>query len=229
MNSMKHLSIIMDGNGRWAKRQGLNRSRGHFAGARIAFELIKDISSRNISTLSLFTFSKENWTRPTNEVNTLMRLLAKSLDDKTDFFRDLGIKLTVIGDRNGLPQMTIDSIARAEAATDGGTKMKLILAVNYSGQYDICQAIDRRNQEMQGRKPTTPEDLQKYLLTAGLPNPDLIIRTGGESRLSNFYLWQSAYSEIHFNDKFWPDFSASDLDDHLGTFFKSERRFGAIC
>ena len=228
MNSINHLSIIMDGNGRWANQRGLNRSRGHIAGARRAFEIIRYMSEKNISTLSLFVFSKENWLRPVVEVNTLMRLLSKSLEEKAEFFSELGIRLKVIGDRSGLPLAAIESIVKVEEATSANTGMNLVLAVNYSGQYDICQAIGRMNQKKPSETNANPDDLKNYLLTADMPNPDLIIRTGGECRLSNFFLWQSAYSELHFNDKFWPDFDNGDLERHIDKFFKTQRRFGAI-
>lgn len=226
MNSIKHLAIIMDGNGRWATNQKLSRTRGHIAGARCAFEIIRDVSQTDISTLSLFAFSKENWKRPEIEVSVLMRLLARSLEDKIPFFMEYGIKIKVIGDRQGLPQPVIKSIDLAEKITFANKGLKLIIAVNYSGQHDICQAVKHMAREKLDLSSITEQDLEKSLLTGAFVNPDLIIRTGGENRISNFFLWQAAYAEIHFEEKFWPDFKSDDLDRHFRKFYKTERRFG---
>lgn len=226
MNCINHLAIIMDGNGRWATNKGLSRARGHIAGARNAFDIIRHVSDLRISTLSLFAFSKENWSRPEIEVNMLMRLLARSLEDKIPFFTKFGIRLRVIGDRDGLSQSVTKSIHQAEECTARNQGLNLLIAVSYSGQYDICQAIRRLGRENSDLSQLDVQDLQRSLLTGDVANPDLIIRTGGENRLSNFFLWQAAYSEIHFEEKYWPDFKSDDLDRHLEKFLKTERRFG---
>jgi undecaprenyl diphosphate synthase len=226
MNRINHLAIIMDGNGRWATNQNLSRTRGHIAGARSAFEIIHYVSQTDISTLSLFAFSKENWGRPKIEVSVLMRLLARSLEEKIPFFMEVGIKVQIIGDRDGLPLPVIKSIDQAEEITSGNQGLKLLIAVNYSGQHDICQAIKRMAREQIDLSQIKVQDIENTLLTGAFANPDLIIRTGGESRLSNFFLWQAAYAEIHFEEKFWPDFKSDDLDRHFMKFSKTERRFG---
>lgn len=224
MSHISHLSIIMDGNGRWANERGLARSQGHLAGVRTAFEIIKYVSQKNIDTLSLFAFSKENWKRPRIEVNALMGLATRFLNEKLNFFSEFGIKVKVIGDRNGLPESVIRSIDRVEAVTSHHKKLNLLIALNYSGQYDIMQAIKKLNRlEQESLSPALFENL---LLTKDFSAPDLILRTGGENRLSNFFLWQASYAEIHFEEKHWPDFTSEDLDRHLEKYFQTERRFG---
>jgi len=207
----------MDGNGRWATAQGLSRSRGHIAGARRAFELIEYLSRSEIETLSLFAFSCENWQRPPSEVQLLMRLLAYALEERARDLAGWGVRLRVIGAREGLPAAVVAAIARVEAMTCRGSALELVLAVNYSGQWDICQAVQRGG--------PTPEAIARNLSCG---NPDLIIRTGGETRLSNFFLWQAAYAELHFSDLFWPEFTAADLEHHLVKYRATDRRYGRV-
>lgn len=173
-----------------------------------------------IPTLSLFAFSLENRFRPTAEVNVLMNLVAHTLQEKLPFLQREDIRLKVIGDIYHLPNQVCKSILLAEEKTVSNRGLNLLLAINYSGQYDICQAAER------WAKEPGAKSLQEYLLTAGYENPDLLIRTGGENRLSNFFLWQSAYTEIHFQPKHWPDFQIEDLEDHCAKFERTERRFG---
>ncbi|MDZ4084127.1 MAG: polyprenyl diphosphate synthase [Bdellovibrionales bacterium] len=226
MNTLRHLAIIMDGNGRWATGRNRPRSFGHVTGANVASDIIRYSSQIGIPTLSLFAFSKENWRRPASEVNMLMRLLAKSLTDQLPLFRIHKIRLNVIGDRDQIPRIVSEEINRVELATLDHCGMKLVVAVNYSGQFDIIQAVRRLSQEKESLADITFQDIQSALLTGASENPDLIIRTGGDTRLSNFYLWQAANSEIHFEEKLWPDFTRSDLDRHLCQFAITERRFG---
>ncbi len=216
----------MDGNGRWADKRGMNRGRGHIAGARKAFEIIDYVCKSNITTLSLFAFSTDNWQRPPAEVNLLMKLMTHSLKTKIAFFQKRNIKLKIIGDLSRLPQGLQDSIFELENKTATNRGLELVIAINYSGQYDICQAVQRLIELKIDMSNLNPSDLSSLLLTANFKNPDLLIRTGGESRLSNFYLWQSAYAEIQFQSKYWPDFETEDLDQHIKTFAKVERRFG---
>lgn len=226
MNCIHHLAMIMDGNGRWATNQNWSRTKGHIAGARNAFEIIRYVSQTDISTLSLFAFSKENWRRPQIEVSALMHLLARSLADKISFFMEYDIQIRVIGDREGLLQQVIQSIDQAEQITSRNQGLKLLIAVNYSGQHDICQAIKHLAREKGDLSLTKEQDIESALFTGAFENPDLIIRTGGDNRLSNFFLWQAAYAEIHFEEKLWPDFKCDDLDRHFQKFYKTERRFG---
>lgn len=226
MNQLKHVSIIMDGNGRWAHARGLRRVRGHMEGARTTLEIIRYASQVRLNTLSLFAFSKENWQRPWSEVNALMRLFTKVLSDHVRTFDDLDIRLTVIGDRRGLSKSLIEKIYEIERETSKNAGLNLVIALNYSGQYDVCQAVERMAKEERALLNIEPRRLESFLLTASMPNPDLVIRTGGESRLSNFYLWQCAYAEIHFEEKLWPDFHSADLAKHIEKFVNTERRFG---
>lgn len=226
MNTLRHLAIIMDGNGRWATGRNRPRSFGHVNGANVASDIIRYSAQIGIPTLSLFAFSKDNWRRPASEVNMLMRLLAKSLTNQLPLFRIHKIRLNVIGDRDQIPRIVSDEINRVELATLDHCGMKLVVAVNYSGQFDIIQAVRRLSQEKESLADITFQDMQNALLTGTSENPDLIIRTGGDTRLSNFYLWQAANSEIHFEEKLWPDFTCSDLDRHLCQFAITERRFG---
>lgn len=226
MNKLRHLAIIMDGNGRWATGRNQPRSFGHVSGAKAAFDIIAYSAQIGIPVLSLFAFSKDNWRRPAAEVNMLMRILAKSLNDRLPLFQSLGIRLKVIGDRDQIPRHVRNEIERAEIATSEQCGMELLVAINYSGQFDIVQAVRRLAKENASLASVTNETLQNALLTGDAPNPDLIIRTGGDTRLSNFFLWQAANSEIHFEDKLWPDFQCDDLNRHLVRFATTERRFG---
>jgi undecaprenyl diphosphate synthase len=226
MHDLQHLAIIMDGNGRWAQNQGMSRGRGHIAGARNVLEIIRQVSKKKIQTLSLFAFSTENWQRPKSEVNLLMRLLTHSLKKQISFFNQFEINVNIIGDRSNLNADLISAIKDVELKTKRNKKLNLILAINYSGKYDICQAIKKLDSA--DIPHLTTEKLSSYLLTAEYPMPDLIIRTGDENRISNFFLWQAAYAEIHFQTKYWPDFSATDLDQHICTYNKKQRRFGRI-
>ena len=190
--------------------------------------IFKGKKSKFFSPTRQFAFSKENWRRPASEVNMLMRLLAKSLTDQLPLFRIHKIRLNVIGDRDQIPRIVSEEINRVELATLDHCGMKLVVAVNYSGQFDIIQAVRRLSQEKESLADVTFQDIQSALLTGASENPDLIIRTGGDTRLSNFYLWQAANSEIHFEEKLWPDFTCNDLDRHLCQFAITERRFGRI-
>jgi len=227
MNTLRHLAIIMDGNGLWATNRNLPRAKGHLNGADVVFDIIRHSAQIGIPTLSLFAFSKDNWRRPAPEVNLLMKIISRSLREHLPTFREHGIRLKVIGDLEQLPPAVREDINTAEAASSSQRNgMDLIIALNYSGQFDIIQAVRRLSREKASLADVTYQELQNALLTGALENPDLIIRTGGETRLSNFYLWQSACSEIHFEMKLWPDFNCHDLDRHLDLFMKTERRFG---
>jgi undecaprenyl diphosphate synthase len=226
MNTLRHLAIIMDGNGRWATNRNLPRGRGHHKGADVVFDIIRHSARIGIPTLSLFAFSKDNWHRPVAEVNLLMKIISKSLRENLATFREHGIRLRVIGDFDELSQSIREDIITTELATARLNGMELIIAFNYSGQFDILQAVRRLSKENISLSDISYQDLQNALLTGTAENPDLIIRTGGETRLSNFYLWQSACSEIHFEEKLWPNFTCDDLDRHVACYMNTERRFG---
>lgn len=226
MNTLRHLAIIMDGNGRWATNRNLPRAKGHLNGAEVVFDIVRHSALIGIPTLSLFAFSKDNWHRPVAEVNLLMKIISRSLREHLATFRENGIRLKVIGDIDELSPSIRKDISKVELATAHLCGMELIIAFNYSGQFDILQAVRRLSKENICLADIGYQDLQNALLTGAVENPDLIIRTGGETRLSNFYLWQSACSEIHFEKKLWPDFTCDDLDQHVASYMKTERRFG---
>ena len=214
----------MDGNGRWAQSKGMNRAYGHERGAQKAFEIIDTVSQTAIRTLSLFVFSTENWQRAELEVRLLMQLVARAIAERKEFLEERQIRVHILGDRTGLPADTKAAVSLAEASTRDHTGLRLCIALNYSGQQDICQAANQLLRS--GIHHFEPTLLERNLQTAPFGPPDLIIRTGGESRLSNFFLWQAAYAEIHFQKKLWPDFQIEDLQGHLSTFTTTERRFG---
>src|SRR5881628_2819951 len=198
-----HVAIVMDGNGRWATRRGLPRAAGHRAGAEAVRRAVKIAPGCGITALTLYAFSSDNWTRPAAEVSTLMRLFAHHLRTETAELATQGVKLMVIGRRDRLPRSLVSAIAAAEQATQGGTRLELRIAVDYSGRAAI------RSGEL-------------------LPDVDLLIRTGGEQRLSDFLLWECAYAELYFTELMWPDFAAADLADALRAFHARQRRFGGL-
>lgn len=226
MDELKHVGFIMDGNGRWAKQRGLPRNAGHKAGVQKAKEIVLAIKELNIPFVSMYTFSKENWNRPKAEVNFLMDLIVFHLKTEFDFYIKNKIKIVHIGDRNGLPDKVLKAIDQVEEDTKDYMNPTLLLAINYSGKYDIIQAINKAIKE--NKSDIDEESFKKYLLTFNYPDPDLIVRTSGEFRISNFFLWQSAYSEFYIIDKFWPDFQKEDLIKIINEFSNRDRRFGGI-
>jgi undecaprenyl diphosphate synthase len=224
----QHIAIIMDGNGRWAKKRFLPRTVGHVKGAAGVRRIVKACADRDIQYLTLFAFSTENWRRPPEEVSTLMDLFVQYLQkEMADMSRE-GVRLRVIGDRSAFSQDLQDRIAAAEQATAHNTTLNLTVAANYGGQWDILQATRawQRAHPERSVEDLHESDLASYLSTADLPDPDLLIRTGGESRISNFLLWQMAYTELYFVDDFWPDFDETSLVKALHWFTSRVRRFG---
>ena len=224
----QHIAIIMDGNGRWAKKRFLPRTVGHVKGAAGVRRIVKACADRDIQYLTLFAFSTENWRRPPEEVSTLMDLFVQYLQkEMADMSRE-GVRLRVIGDRSAFSADLQARIAAAEQATAHNTTLHLTVAANYGGQWDILQA----SRAWQKAHPNLSiqylreQDLAAYLSTADLPDPDLLIRTGGESRISNFLLWQMAYTEMYFVDDYWPDFDEASLAKALTWFASRVRRFG---
>ena len=230
MTRPEHIAIIMDGNGRWAKKRFMPRTVGHVKGASLVPDLVKACLEKGIPHLSLFAFSTENWSRPEDEVSTLMGLFIQYLEKEIKNMQAEGVRLNVIGDISRFPQALQDSIRVATANTAGNTRLTLNVAANYGGRWDILNAV----QAWQAANPNAnvadldADQLNAYLSTAGQPEPDLLIRTGGESRISNFMLWQLAYAECYFTDTLWPDFDATELDKALTWFSGRERRFGAV-
>ena len=226
MPPLTHLAIIMDGNGRWAKARGLDRSAGHKAGTETAREIVKECRRLGIPCLTLYTFSKENWSRPKQEVGFLFNLLKDFLSAELPSLVEQSIRLNVLGEIDELPMATRQVLRHAMERTRGCTAMNLNLALNYSGRHEILRAC----QALLG-KGVRPADLTEdmfaaELYTAGQPDPDLIIRTSGELRLSNYLLFQSAYSELYFTDTAWPDFHAPELAAALADYSSRQRRFG---
>ena len=227
-----HVAIIMDGNGRWAKARGLPRTAGHKRGADAVKRVVKCAGNMGISYLTLFGFSSENWQRPESEVRDLLGLLRFYLENDIADLVANGIRLSIIGDRTRLPAETVKLIENAEARTAANTKMVLIIALSYGGRQEIVAAAQTLAAACAaGRmKPAeiTENDFAARLFTAGTPDPDLLIRTSGEQRISNFLLWQLAYSELVFTDTLWPDFGQAELDAAIATYRSRERRYGAV-
>ncbi len=230
MNPLNHLAIIMDGNGRWAQKRGHNRFFGHSRGARVAKMVVEECAQLGLSHLTLFAFSTENWRRPKDEISFLMKLLAKWLAKERRNLKDQNIRFQIIGDVNRLPKFARDEVQKALEETKDCFGMTFTLALSYGGRQEIVSAV-----RSLAKKATDgefkAEDISEEMFAAELdsaflPDPDLIIRTSGESRLSNFMLWQCAYSELHFYDCTWPEFRIADLQNSFEIFGKKERRFG---
>ena len=224
----RHLAIIMDGNGRWAKRRRLPRQAGHLMGASGLKRIVRTCADRGVEYLTIFAFSTENWRRPADEVSALMSLFIQYLTREVKDMREQGVRLRVIGDRSSFDSQLQRLIEEAESATAHNTRLNLTVAANYGGQWDILNATKAWSQAHPGQplSALTESDLANHLSTAGMPDPDLLIRTGGESRISNFMLWQLAYAELYFTDALWPDFDEKALDEALAWFGSRVRRFG---
>lgn len=223
----RHIAIIMDGNGRWAKKRFMPRVAGHKRGVDSVRETIKSCIDRGVEYLTLFAFSSENWRRPADEVSFLMQLFIRSLEREVKRLHENGIRFRVIGDVSRFEPKLVAVIRDAEALTAGNTRFNLTIAANYGGRWDILQAASRAL----AKHPDGGEELSEAALEAELsmsfaPEPDLFIRTGGEQRISNFLLWQLAYTELHFTDTLWPDFDAAALDAAIASYRGRERRFG---
>ncbi|MFC2006247.1 polyprenyl diphosphate synthase [Chloroflexota bacterium] len=223
-----HIAIVPDGNGRWAERRGLHRLNGHRAGAENMHRMIEYFNEYPIKYVTLYGFSTENWGRPENEVMGLFELLVEFIDECVSEFCEKGIKLRHIGRLNELPQNLQLAINRAIETTTNNTRMTLSLAFNYGGRAEIVDAV--RCLLANNSKPQNIDEklFSNYLYTAGLPEVDLLIRTGDETRLSNFLLWQTAYSEYHFTKVLWPDFSKKDIHKALLSYSQRQRRFGGL-
>jgi undecaprenyl diphosphate synthase len=226
----QHIAIIMDGNGRWAQKRHMPRTVGHAKGAAGVRELVEFSAHKGVKYLTLFAFSTENWSRPEEEVSTLMSLFLQYLEKELKNLSHAGVRLQVIGDVSGFAQELQDRIAEAVKATEGNDGIVLTVAANYGGQWDIVQAVQRWQEAhpQVDAQSLTQEQLVQYLSTAHMPDPDLLIRTGGEQRISNFLLWQVAYAELYFTDVLWPEFDAAQLKLALDWYQTRQRRFGRI-
>lgn len=221
----RHVAIVMDGNGRWAKKRFLPRLAGHRQGLESLRRAVGMCLERGIAVLTVFAFSSENWKRPADEVSGLMDLMVKGLLREVPKLDEQGVRLAFPGDREGLSELVRTSFEQACARTARNDRLVLNICFNYGGRWDIVQAA----RTLAGRgEPITEASLSAALSTAQLPDPDLVIRTGGEQRISNFLLWQSAYSEFFFSDKLWPDFDQAEFDRALACYAGRERRFGLI-
>ena len=224
----RHLAIIMDGNGRWAKRRRLPRQAGHLMGASGLKRIVRACADQGVEYLTIFAFSTENWRRPADEVSALMSLFIQYLTREVKEMREQGVRLRVIGNRDAFDLPLQRLIEEAESATAHNTRLNLTVAANYGGQWDILHAMQAWHDAHpdQPLSALTQQELAQYLSTAGMPDPDLLIRTGGESRISNFLLWQMAYTEFYFTDALWPDFDEKALEEALTWYGTRVRRFG---
>jgi undecaprenyl diphosphate synthase len=224
----RHVAIIMDGNGRWASARGLSRQQGHRAGAERIRCVLERFAEHEIPVLTLFAFSTENWGRPRTEVEYLLRLAGRTIDRELAALDDAGIRLQHIGDLGQLPKTLRRKVEAATARTAGNDRMVVNLAFNYGGRADVVQAVRRLIAEGASPEDVTEEAIECRLETAGLPSPDLLVRTGGEHRISNFLVWQAAYAEYYFTPTLWPDFGPPEVDAALLEFSHRRRRFGLV-
>ncbi|AZR60197.1 isoprenyl transferase [Eikenella corrodens] len=223
-NIPRHVCVIMDGNGRWAKKRLLPRVMGHKRGLTALENLAARCAELGVEYLTVFAFSTENWRRPEDEVSFLMKLFLQALGGKVAKMHQNNLRLKVIGNRSRFPAAIVEGIEAAERLTANNTGLTLTVAADYGGRWDILQAANRLIAE--GKSEITEDDLSRRLSLAEAPEPDLFIRTGGETRISNFMLWQMAYAEFYFTDALWPDFDAAEFDRAISSFRVRERRFG---
>jgi undecaprenyl diphosphate synthase len=225
-----HVAIIMDGNGRWARQRGLERIFGHQQGVNALREVIETAGDMGISYLTLYAFSNENWGRPDDEVTALMGIMIQSLNNETSTLINNNIRLKVIGDMDRLTDDIKERLFETIKLTSVSTGLNLVVALSYSSRWEITEAARRMSVDVCNgivkQDSIKEDDFKKYLTTFGIPDPELMIRTGGELRISNFLLWQIAYTELYFTDKLWPDFGKEDFIDAIIDFQKRERRFG---
>jgi len=228
----RHVAIIMDGNGRWAAKRHLPRAAGHRQGVEAVRVIVRAAGELGIEYLTLYSFSSENWKRPAEEVNDLMGLLRLFIRRDLAELHQNGVRVRIIGDRDHLDRDIVEMIDEAETLTKNNNRLKLIIAFNYGGKNEIAAAARRIAHEVAAGRlepdAITPDTVSGFLDTTGIPDPDLVIRTSGEKRLSNFLIWQSAYSELVFSDALWPDFSGDRLKDAIAEYQQRSRRFGGL-
>ena len=228
----RHVSIIMDGNGRWAKERGKERVFGHLNGVKSVRACTEAAVEEGVRYLSLFAFSEENWGRPQEEVDALMTLMMSSIRNEVSTLMDNGVRFVVLGNRSRLSERLNASIDALMEETAGNERMTLIIFLSYSGKWDILQAAkaleERYAADPEGLERVGISDFDSYLVTAGIPDPDLLIRTSGEQRISNYLLWQTAYTEFYFSDVLWPDFRKKEFRKALRAYSKRDRRYGKV-
>ncbi len=223
----RHIAIIMDGNGRWAKQRFMPRVAGHQRGVETLREIVKACRDLGVGYLTVFAFSSENWRRPADEVSYLMSLFLKMLEREVSKLHQNDIRLKIIGDRSRFDEQLKSTMREAEQLTANNSALTLTVAANYGGRWDVMQAVQNMLREHPHLAQTfTEQDLQPYLSMSDAPEPDLFIRTGGEQRISNFLLWQLAYTELYFTDTLWPAFDRTELDRAIASYQQRERRFG---
>ena len=224
----RHVAIVMDGNGRWAQARGMPRAFGHKAGVDALMRVVRLAADRGIAFLTVFAFSSENWNRPGDEVSSLMRLVLVAVQRHVPQLEREGVRVRVVGDRSGIADDVRRACESAEAQTAHNQRITLSVAFNYGGRWDVAQACRRI---VDAGVPAVQVDealISRHMAMSFAPDPDLFIRTGGEQRISNFLLWQAAYSELHFSDRLWPEFGEADFDAALLEYARRERRFGAL-
>lgn len=232
MKIPQHIAIIMDGNGRWAKQRGKDRSEGHFAGMMALRATVKAAAERGVKYLTVYAFSTENWGRPQAEVDALMELVCTGVEMNTPELCEEGVRVDVIGDRSRFSEKVNAALDRITGKTAQGERMTLVLALNYSSRSEITHAVrELAHRVASGELQVTDIDetaISQALYTASMPDPDLIIRTSGECRLSNFMMWQASYSEFYFTDVLWPDFGSESLDEAIRAYNERDRRYGLV-
>ena len=226
----QHIAIIMDGNGRWAKKQGKQRYEGHYQGVETVREITEAAAELGVKYLTLYAFSTENWRRPKEEVDALMQLFVQTIEQELPTLNENNIRLKAIGDIESMPEENVKKLKETIAKTEGNNKMTLVLALSYSGRWEIVDAVKKilkdHEKGLVDIETLTDEVFASYLNTAGIPDPELLIRTSGEMRISNYLLWQIAYTELYITQKLWPEFEKEDFYEAIIDFQNRERRFG---
>lgn len=227
-----HIAIIMDGNGRWATNKGFERGEGHKEGVRAISRVVEAASRASVKYLTLYAFSTENWNRPAEEVIGLMDLMVYAISEETEKLKKNGVKITCIGDMARLPEYARTALEECIRKTESGKSITLNIALSYSSKWELTEAAKRITDDVingvLNKEDISEETISMYLTTRGIPDPDLLIRTGGEQRISNFLLWQCAYAEFYFTEVYWPDFGENDLYEAILDYQGRERRFGKI-
>lgn len=226
----QHVSIIMDGNGRWAQARGKERVYGHREGAESVRAVLKAAARAGVKYLSLYAFSEENWNRPKSEVSTLMSLMVESIRKELPSLMENGVRFVMLGNRSRFSENLLRVIDQAMEATAANTRITLVVFLSYSGKWDLMQAMKKAASSLspEAFQALQPQDFDPYLVTAGIPDPDLLIRTSGELRISNYLLWQSAYTEFYFTDVLWPDFRDEAFQEALDEYARRDRRYGKV-
>lgn len=223
-NIPRHVAVIMDGNGRWAKERGQIRLQGHLAGMEALREIVRHSQRLGVEYLTVYAFSTENWKRPADEVSGIFKLVVKYVNSELKELNENNVRVSILGDWSAIPKDSADSIRLALKTTENNDGLKFNIALNYGGRAEITRAVNKLMSE--GRTSVTEDDISGALYTAGMPDPDVIIRTSGENRLSNFLIWQAAYSEIVLTDVYWPDFTPEEYERCIIEYQSRDRRFG---